>query len=308
LKELRIVSMSNFIPRKFIKTILIDLILIFLIAGCLSSNQGTDPDQVFNGQRAYQDVQYQVSLGPRIPGLPGHRNVISWIRTELVNNGWQVEFQKTEYQGKDIINVIGFREKGLEYLLIGAHYDSRIRADQDPDAARNGQPVPGANDGASGVGVLLELARVLPEELSLPVRLVFFDAEDNGGIEDWEWIMGSRAFVRDIEVLPAIAVIVDMIGDADLNIYYEYNSQETILEQIWNQAHALGYQEVFIKEFKHSMIDDHTPFLEAGVPAVDMIDFDYPFWHTTADTVDKVSPDSLEMVGKTLQAWILTLP
>jgi glutaminyl-peptide cyclotransferase len=307
MRKLRIgTDVISFSLKSAIKN-LIGLVLVLLTAGCQGSSPEYEPGIEFSGLRAYQDVLYQVSLGPRIPGQIGHRKTITWIRDELVENGWQVDFQNTDYLGQQIINVIGFREQGAEYVLIGAHYDTRIFADQDLKSSLQGQAVPGANDGASGVAVLMELARVLPQDLNIPVRLVFFDGEDNGGIEGREWIMGSRAFVRDSEILPRIAVIVDMIGDEDLNIYYEHNSDETILEQIWNQAHDLGYADVFYKDYRHSLLDDHTPFLEAGVPAVDLIDFDYPYWHTTADTVDKVSPDSLEMIGKTLQAWILSL-
>ena len=102
---------------------------------------------------------------------------------------------------------------------------------------------------------------------------------------------------------PQAVVIVDMIGDADLNIYKEYNSNPELTNEIWDVAKSLGYEDKFIPDHKHSMTDDHTPFLEAGMPAIDIIDFDYPYWHTTQDTVDKVSGESLEIVGKTLWTW-----
>jgi Zn-dependent M28 family amino/carboxypeptidase len=164
--------------------------------------------------------------------------------------------------------------------------------------------VPGANDGASGVAILLELARVLPED-SVPVWLVFFDAEDNGRIDTWDWILGSTEFVENNPVQPQAVVIVDMIGDADLNIYKEKNSNSELTNEIWNIAKSLEYDSVFFPEYKHSMIDDHTPFLRAGIPAVDIIDFDYPYWHTLQDTPDKVSGASLQAVGETLQVWVV---
>ena len=95
-----------------------------------------------------------------------------------------------------------------------------------------------------------------------------------------------------------------MIGDADLNIYKERTSDQELVDEIWATAATLGFEHAFIPEPKYSMLDDHTPFLQAGIPAVDIIDFDYPYWHTTGDTVDKVSAESLEIVGKTLQEWI----
>lgn len=265
------------------------------------SQPETDP--VFDGQRAYEDVQTQVAFGPRIPGFKSHAQVQEWMREQLESAGWQVEIQESESLGHPIQNIVAKRNDEPPQILLGAHYDSRMFADNDPDTANHTQPVPGANDGASGVAVLLELARTLPDE-SPDVWLVFFDAEDNGNIEGWNWILGSREFVRINRTQPRAAVIVDMIGDADLNIYRERNSNAQLTDEIWDVAQTLGYEDVFIPEHKYSMLDDHTPFLEAGIPAVDLIDFDYPYWHTLADTPDKVSPKSLETVGKTLWTWI----
>jgi Zn-dependent M28 family amino/carboxypeptidase len=166
------------------------------------------------------------------------------------------------------------------------------------------KPVPGANDGASGVAVLLELARKLPDD-TVPVWLVFFDAEDNGNIDGWDWLLGSREFVKNNPVHPKAVVVIDMIGDADLNIYKERNSNKAITDEIWRTAERTENDTVFIPKEKFSMIDDHTPFLEAGIPAVDIIDFDYPYWHTTQDTPDKVSAQSLQIVGETLQVWVM---
>jgi len=215
--------------------------------------------------------------------------------------------QVHEIKGKTITNLIASRGEDGQYILLGAHYDTRIFADLDPDPGLRNSPVPGANDGGSGVAVLLEMARILPDDLHMPVQIVFFDAEDNGGIGDWDWILGSRAFVKQLEIPPEAAIIVDMVGDADLKIYKEYNSNDDLIEQIWEKARLLGYDEVFLSEYKFSVLDDHTPFIEAGIPAVDIIDLDYPYWHTTADTADKVSVESLQIVGDTLLAWILSL-
>jgi Zn-dependent M28 family amino/carboxypeptidase len=178
-------------------------------------------------------------------------------------------------------------------------------------------PVPGANDGASGVAVLLEFARILPPYLDQitklekdsfrQVWLVFFDAEDNGRLEGWDWILGSKAFVADLEMYPDAAVVVDMIGDADLNIYKERYSDTLLINEIWEQAKQLGYSDYFIPTYKYNILDDHYPFLVKGIPAVDIIDFDYPYWHTTSDTIDKVSSHSLQIVGDTLLAWLTKL-
>jgi Zn-dependent M28 family amino/carboxypeptidase len=141
---------------------------------------------------------------------------------------------------------------------------------------------------------------------SIPTWLVFFDAEDSGGLDGRDWLMGSHAFVSELTFHPRAAIIVDMVGDADLNIYIERNSNAALVAEIWGQASKLGFGHQFIQTVKYSMFDDHTPFLEAGIPAVDIIDFDYPYWHTSADTPDKVSPKSLQIVGETLLAWMTT--
>lgn len=257
----------------------------------------------FDGQRAYADVQTQVAFGPRSPGTDGHAQIVAWMRAELESAGWQVEVQESEALGHPVQNIVAKRGDASPQIILGAHYDSRMYADNDPDPANHTQPVPAANDGASGVAVLLELARTLPKD-SVPTWLVFFDAEDNGRIEGWDWILGSREFVKNNVLQPRAVVVIDMIGDADLNIYKERNSNAGLTDEIWGVANSLGYEKQFIAEYKYSMEDDHTPFLEAGIPAVDIIDFDYPYWHTVGDTTDKVSAESLEVVGKTLWTWI----
>jgi Zn-dependent M28 family amino/carboxypeptidase len=263
------------------------------------------PDPVsFDGQRAYEDVIAQVAFGARIPGLEGHVNVQEWVREELEEAGWQVEVQESEAMGHPIQNVVAKRGNESPQIILGAHYDTRMFADNDPDPANHSQPAPGANDGASGVAVLLELARVLPED-TVPVWLVFFDAEDNGRIAGWDWILGSREFVRLNPVRPRAVVIVDMVGDADLKIYKEGYSDPALTDEIWAVAANIENDTVFVPEKKHRIIDDHLPFLQAGIPAVDIIDIEYPYWHTVQDTPDKVSAKSLQAVGETLLTWIM---
>jgi glutaminyl-peptide cyclotransferase len=257
----------------------------------------------FSGERAYQDVLAQVAYGPRIPGSQAHADAVKYILNETEKAGWKTDIQNTTWQGFDVENIIAHNSDQPPQIIIGAHYDSRMVADQDSGIGRN-QPVPGANDGASGVAVLLELARTLPS-YRIPVLLVFLDAEDNGGLQGQDWVMGSRAFVASLTFHPQAVIILDMIGDSDLNIYMEKNSDRKLNAEIWSQAASLGYRQQFIPQYKYSMIDDHTPFLEAGITAVDIIDFDYPYWHTTADTPDKVSPQSLQIVGEVIRSWLL---
>ena len=259
----------------------------------------------FDGQRAYADVHTQVGMGPRIPGSEGHARIQDWIQEELARAGWQLEIQESESLGHPIENLVASRNTEPPQIIIGAHYDTRMLADSDPDSANQSLPVPGANDGASGVAVLLELARTLPQD-TVPVWLVFFDAEDNGRLEGWDWILGSREFVRTNTVRPAAVIIVDMIGDADLNIYKDRSSNPDLTDAVWAVAKDLGHEDSFIPEYYSSTItDDHTPFVEAGIPAIDIIDFNYPYWHTVEDTPDKVAAESLQAVGETLRTWIM---
>jgi len=269
----------------------------------------------FDALRAYQDIEYQVALGPRIPGSDAHQKIQDWMLQELEGSGWETEVQNSMIEGQQVSNIIGKYGKGEPWIVLGAHYDTRIHADLDPDLSKTLEPVPGANDGGSGVAVLLELARQLPAhlqgadgsdpEVQATIWLVFFDAEDNGRIEGWDWILGSRAFVAGLQSDPDAAVIVDMVGDKNLKIYQEENSDDQLKREIWDSAAGIGYGDYFLPYEKYAILDDHVPFLEAGIPAVDIIDFEYAYWHTTADTPDKVSAESLEIVGKTILAWLL---
>jgi Zn-dependent M28 family amino/carboxypeptidase len=261
------------------------------------------PDTNFDSERAYQDVINQVAFGPRVPESDAHTQTVDYIVKELMAVGWQIDIQDTTYKSHRVINITAYREKVAEPILLAAHYDSRMVNDAEIPLSELSQPVPGANDGASGVAVLLEIARVLPAE-DTDVWLVFFDAEDQGNLDGWGWTLGSQAYADALTVTPKALVLLDMIGDADLNIYREGSSDNTLKNEIWLTAAGLGYSDQFINTEKYTMIDDHTPFLEKGIHAVDLIDFDYPYWHTTADTSDKVSPQSLEIVGNVLLTWL----
>jgi glutaminyl-peptide cyclotransferase len=298
------------IPQKRKRFIIISLIAIGLLlsGGAFILHWfSAETTSSFSAQQAMQDVQYQVALGDRIPGSAGHAKIVAWIQAELARAGWTSEIQETTMMGHPIQNIVG-QQQGTTipdrpWVILGAHYDTRIYADQDPDPKKRTQYVPGADDGASGVAVLLGLARSLPRTLPIRVWLLFIDAEDNGDIPGWDWLLGSQAFVSSLTSKPDAAVIVDMVGDKDLNIYLEKNSNPGLSAEIWAEAARLGYKQ-FIPLPKYSMLDDHTPFLQDGIPAVDIIDFDYPYWHTTADTPDKVSGESMKAVGDTLAAWL----
>ena len=260
----------------------------------------------FKGERAYEDVLEQMEIGTRFTGSPGGVATGDFIAAELEEAGWAAEFQPFEYLGTPARNVIGMANIGEgPVLILGAHYDSRRVADQDPIDPQ--APVPGANDGASGVAVLLELARTLDrEKVPYEIWLAFFDAEDNGQLDGWDWIVGSQYMADNLTVTPEAMILVDMIGDADQQLYLEGNSDPVLSARLWTTAANLGYGQQFIPVRRYTMIDDHIPFIKRGIPAVDIIDFDYPYWHTTADTADKVSAASLERVGRTLEFYLET--
>jgi Zn-dependent M28 family amino/carboxypeptidase len=258
----------------------------------------------FDAQRAYQDVVNQTAFGPRTPGSKAQEQEIDYIRGELQQANWLVEVQTVRVKGHIIKNVIARRSDVPPQIILGAHYDSRLLAERDPDILKQQQPVPGANDGASGVAVLLELGRILPSN-SAPVWLVFFDAEDQGGIPGWDdWSLGSTAFVAGFSLKPKAVVIVDMVGDYELKIQQEKQSDVRLTNEIWKVAADLGFGQVFVPERKYTITDDHVPFLNSGIPAVDIIDIEYRYWHTTFDTAENVSPKSLGIVGMTLQIWM----
>jgi len=266
------------------------------------------PSPAFSGAEAYKHIVAQTDLGARPTGSEAGRKTGDYIIAQLKRSGWTVETQEFEYQGVKARNIIGKRGSG-PIAMVGAHYDTRRQADNDPDPAKHTQPVIGADDGASGVAVLLEMARTLKvDQTGREVWLTFFDAEDNGGLDGWDWIAGSTYMAQHLTVTPTAMILLDMIGDADQQLYWDHNSNAQLSQGLWQTAASLGFAQQFIPQYKWTMIDDHMPFAQRGIPAVDLIDFDYPYWHTTQDTADKVSPQSLERIGKTVSTWLEQTP
>src|SRR5439155_263634 len=188
----------------------------------------------------------------------------------------------------------------LERVLFLAHWDTRPHADQSPNLGQQRLPVPGANDGASGVAVLLGVADALKAKPpAVGVDLLFVDGEDYGDFskDSDDVLIGSRYF----------AVLFDMVGDKDLQLYYEANSQAfapEVVDRVWRTAADLGYGGTFIPGVRHSLTDDHVALQKAGIHAIDVVDFDYPYWHTPEDTIDKVSAASLQIVGDVAVALV----
>lgn len=280
--------------------------LVILIATILLSwGSGCEQDQpaTFDPQRAYQDVLDQCMFGPRPTGSDELAKLREHILTTVEGAEWDTEVQTFVYQGIEGYNLIAKRGSG-PILLLGAHYDTRPYADRNPEGKRD-QPILGANDGGSGTAVLMELARVLDtDQIPFEIQLVFFDAEDRGQLDGWPFSVGAEEFATALETYPICAIIVDMVGDEEPTFYYEANSHPQLRELIWNVAAELGYDHVFIPQPRWSIIDDHIPFVQRNIPAVDIIDFDYPYWHTTQDTPDHVKAESLGYVGRTLEVLL----
>ena len=291
------------------------IILFIAIALCACAS----PMPVFDGPRAFADLVRQTEFGPRIPGTSGHSRCVAWIRDQLrghVDSVWEQDFKGTVLGSQDTValtNIVArFNSAARARVLIGAHWDTRPHADLDPDSTLRTQPITGANDGASGVAILLELARLFD---SIPppigVDLVFFDGEDGGdyGSSPGHWCQGSFHFAAHLPVRYQWAIVVDMIGDKDLNLPIEGNSfrlAPELVDRVWKKAEEFG-ETAFQHARGFDVFDDHMPLLMKGIPAIDIIDFDYPYWHTTDDTADKCSPASLESVGRVLVAVIYDL-
>lgn len=293
------------------------LTIIFFSFFLLQCNTSAPVTQ-FDGKQAFEHLLVQEAMGPRIPGTPGQQKFLQWAEELLKDYGWEVRRQDFEayYQQKGEVlpmtNLVATRYPHIEdrpLILLGTHFDTRAFADEDPD--HPDMPVPGAHDGASGVAVLIETARIISEYYNLlpeyNIALLLFDGED-GGITSRYFCMGSRWFVRNDHLVDDIefAVILDMIGNKDLQIFKEkrsYDHSPELVRSFWREGRR-HYPENFYSEVKYEIYDDHVPFIDRGIPAFLVIDFDYPYWHTIQDTADKCSPDSLQAVGDVLLVFL----
>ncbi|MEO1482339.1 MAG: M28 family peptidase [Myxococcota bacterium] len=254
----------------------------------------------------------QVGLGPRFCGSPGHRKLQSWIDRELqADQRLDHHFHETFF-GRSVqcVNFAGrFPGTRPGRVLLGTHYDTRPWADEDPDPRCRRMPVIGANDGASGVALLLELSGWLRSERNRPtVDLVFFDAEDWHGIDDKTVSLGARRFAADRDV-PDSAIVVDMIGARDLTINFDVSViTDPRSIELSMELHRLGRSlklPPFGREPRlHHVSDDHLPFFERGVPSALLIDMDFPQWHTVSDTLEVCDARSIAAVGVLLQRYL----
>ena len=271
----------------------------------------------FNGRTTFTYVEKQMSFGPRIPNTPGHRNTGDWLLAELRARADTVivqEIRHVTHRG-DTLHLRNFfarfRPQATERVLFLAHWDTRPMADRSANLAQQRMPVPGANDGASGVAVLLGVADAL--KLRAPaqgVDLLFADGEDFGNFDDSvDVLIGSRWFAahQPPGYQPLYAVLWDMVGDKNLQIFQEGQSvafAPEVVQRVWRVAAERGYERQFVPSVRHTLIDDHVSLQKVGIHAIDVVDFDYPYWHTTEDTIDKVSAESLQIVGDVAVALV----
>lgn len=197
-------------------------------------------------------------------------------------------------------------------VALFAHWDTRPTADMETSMARQAMPIPGANDGASGVAVLLELMRVFKDVKSdVGIQYVFLDGEDLGPDLD-EMFLGAKAYAKAMPTpKPQYGILLDMIGDKDLRVPIEPNSYgyaPDLVRALYRHAQDTGLGKTFPNVFGDRIEDDHIPLNQAGLPTIDLIDFDYPAWHTLGDTPDKCSPESLGKVGHLLETWLRKNP
>lgn len=284
-----------------------------VLTAITSCGSGGEPE--FDSASAFVFLEEQVDIGFRYPGSPEHTRLQRYLAGKLKDFGADVSLQPfdavlTTGDTLHLINIIANYNRGAsKRIMLAAHYDTRPFADRDPDPANRDKPIHGANDGASGVAVLLEIARLLGEnEPPVGVDIVLFDGEDYGREGTAvDYCLGSAHFARRLKgYKPAAAIVIDMIGDSDLEILMEgYSSAASpvLLGEIFDIAEELGYEQ-FRRKKMGAIIDDHLPLIQSGVNAVDLIDFDYEYWHTLEDTPDKCSPESLEAVGKVLLHYI----
>ena len=281
-----------------------------VLLAALGCGAGAAAQGEFDGEAAFGYVETQLAFGPRVPNSEGHRSTGDWIMAQLQARADSVEVQEFSHMTVDgellqLRNFIGrFRPDLPDRILYVAHWDTRPRADRSANLGQQRMPVPGANDGASGVAVLLGVADALVRTPpTIGVDLLFVDGEDYGEFPGADVLIGSRHYAGTLDrsALPLFAVVWDMVGDRNLQIYQEGNSvagAPEVVDRVWARARELGYGSVFRDRVGYTMTDDHVPLLEAGVRAIDVIDFDdVPWWHTTEDTIDTVSAESLKIVG-----------
>jgi len=314
------------------------LLFAAMVASGCSGGQDRDPQgatpsvsrptvtiPVFNPDTAFSYLTTQVGFGPRVSGTSAHDRCREYLVGELGRYADAVNMQPFTIRGYDgeelhYTNIISsFNAGATTRILLLAHYDSRPWADEEPDSSLHNRPIPGANDGASGVAVLLEIARQMKSSPpSVGVDILLTDGEDYGRHNDpGGFLHGARYFAAHLPpgYRPVFGILLDMVGDANLEIpkeQYSIDFAADVVAHVWSAARDLGVSQ-FSDRVQGRVTDDHLPLNRAGIKTIDLIDFDYPdptnrYWHTLSDTPDKCSPASLEAVGRVLLKVVYEYP
>ncbi len=330
------------------KLLLVGYTIVSLMVSCASSakeegkshpqqatvttEKATDAVQLpqFDADRAYAHIAKQVSMGYRIPGTAAHVATAKWLSAELEACGAEVIKQEatvTAYDGArlPICNIIAqFAPEKKQRILLAAHWDSRPFADYDAQPDRQRKPIDGANDGASGVGVLLEIARLLSQQPpTVGVDIILFDAEDYGapqwveGDNSDSWALGSQYWATHLHkpgYRAAYGILLDMVGASGVAFYRESISDyfaPNIIDMVWKHAEQLGHGNLFINEPGGAITDDHLYMNTAGIPSIDIIQFDpasetgfFAQWHTHEDNLENIDVTTLKAVGETVVSVI----
>ena len=310
----------------FVVAFLISLSILFVFTEEL---QNVDVNLDFNADNAYNHVVNQTNKGYRIPGTNESRNCTSYFVSEFQGIEISVNYTLHNYtiHSTSCQNALfKLNEDNENIVILGAHYDSRARATKDPTFSNRNLPIQGANDGASGCAVLLELARVfyqIKDNLSCQIWFVFFDAEDQGsdsggyGMDGWDWCEGSQKFVSEIDAFYNFSIeriqcmlLLDMVGGVNLQFISERYSTSSLLDELFDIGRQLGYTTEFpVYRTSKAILDDHVPFINAGIPSADLIinfwnNPSWPYHHTIKDDMSSISQHSLEVTGKTIEQFI----
>jgi len=270
----------------------------------------TAAETPFSGEKALTHIANQIAFGPRSPDNPkGKQQTLNYIKqtlTPLTENLVVQPFQYRKMHGRNIwATVKGTRqETSSQRIMLGAHWDTRPLQGKQKHLVNLG-----ANDGASGVAVLLEIARVLSQAPpAVSVDLIFFDLEDLGNINRLPFAIGSREFIQaNPNYRPSAGIIIDMVCDQSLSILRELHSQahaQPVVNQVWRIA-SKQKAKAFKDHLGTFITDDHLPFLDSGIPVIDLIHYPFPkYWHTSEDSIDKCSTESLGQVGRVVTEFI----
>ena len=300
-------SMWRRLPRwPQIATLLVLILSLGYLAwlgwGLLPGN-GPEETDSFDGERALALTRDLCEIGPRPHGSEEARRASELILEELERQGWKTAEDVYAVGDTSLRNVAGLAGDEGPLLVLAAHYDSRSVSDLDPDPERQIDPSPGANDDGSGVAVLLELARSLDtSNLKHQLWLVFLDGDAEVGLPHWEETSGAQQFITGRE--PNAIIYLNMVGATDASFPQQFNATRSLQLQLWRLADNMGLEAFFPPRNGPLVEDAHTIFLDYGIPTVAIIQPDYPYAHTTEDTCDKLSADTLAAVGSLLETYL----